>query len=237
MFTKSAQFYDAIYAAHGKNYEREAFRLRELIETHKQSSGRQLLDVACGTGAHARLLATWYEVQGLDVDEQMLEVARRRCPGMPLHLADMRSFDLGQTFDAVLCLFSSIGYARNPQGLEDAIGRMTVHLRPGGVLLVEPWILPDQFKAGTPHALLVNQPELKIARLTTSRVCDRLSIIEFHYLVAAASGIEHLTENHELFLFTDAEYRGALTRAGLAVTVDEQGLMGRGLYIGVKPAR
>ena len=40
----------------------------------------------------------------------MLGIARHRLPGVPLHLADMRDFDLPERFDAVTCLFSSIGY-------------------------------------------------------------------------------------------------------------------------------
>lgn len=64
-------------------------------------------------------------------------------PNIPLHEADMRTFDLGRTFDVVTCLFSSIGYFTELDDMQAAIGNMASHLAPGGVLIVEPWIHPD----------------------------------------------------------------------------------------------
>ena len=61
-----------------------------------------------------------------------------------------------------------------------------------------------------------------------------LSIIEFHYLVATPQGVEHFTERHELGLFEPTKYMAAFEASNLAVTYDAEGLMGRGLYIGVK---
>jgi hypothetical protein len=60
---------------------------------------------------------------------------------------------------------------------------------------------------------------------------DNLVKSTFHYLIGMASGVEHFTEAHEMRLFTDAEHRLAFAAAGMDVTHDETGLMGRGLYI------
>ena len=73
---------------------------------------RALLDVACGTGKHLERLAQDHSVEGMDLDAALLELALRRLPGVPLHQADMTSFELGRRFDAVVCLFSSIGYVK-----------------------------------------------------------------------------------------------------------------------------
>ena len=77
VFTKSAAFYDALYS--WKDYPAEAARLRELIARH--TDGTRLLDVACGTGKHLEQLQRWYEVEGLDLDPGLLDLARQRCPG------------------------------------------------------------------------------------------------------------------------------------------------------------
>src|SRR5260221_2002790 len=108
MFTKSEAFYDAIYGAM-KDYEKEAQQIRAVIKQYKQSPGNALLDVACGTGAHLAFLQRDYAVEGLDLDEEMLAIARRHNPGVAFHHANMVDFDLGHTFDVVMCLFSSIG--------------------------------------------------------------------------------------------------------------------------------
>src|SRR5262249_46666691 len=106
MFTKTAEFYDAIYS--WKNYERESKLLIDLIGRHKRSTGNSLLDVACGTGAHIAHLKGLFAIEGLDLDDQMLAIARAKHPEIRFHRADMIDFDLGREFDVVVCLFSAI---------------------------------------------------------------------------------------------------------------------------------
>ena len=235
MFTESATLYDAIYAAMGKDYLSEAQRLHELIQQHKRCSGDRLLDVACGTGGHLTFLQQWYEVEGLDLDAGMLVIARERYPDVVLHQADMVDFELDRQFDAIVCLFSSIGYVKTLERLHQTLQTMTRHLHPGGVVIIEPWLTPDVYGAGTVHAQFVDQLDLKIARMNISEVDGTVSVIDFHYLVATAEGIEHFTECHELGLFSHDEYLGAFVASGLEVVYDPQGLMGRGLYIGLRP--
>jgi SAM-dependent methyltransferase len=231
MFSKSAAFYDVIYSF--KDYAHEASLLHVLIQQHKRSPGTALLDVACGTGGHIAFLKADYAVEGLDLDPGMLAVARQRFPDVPFHLGDMVSFDLGRRFDVVACLFSSIGYVKTLAAMERAVVNMARHLNPGGVLIVEPWFTPETWKPGTPHALFIDQPELKIARMNLSGVEGNLSILNFHYLVATPAGIEHFTERHELGLFNPDDHRLAFEAAGLETTYDAEGLTGRGLYLGV----
>jgi cyclopropane fatty-acyl-phospholipid synthase-like methyltransferase len=61
MFSKSANYYDEIYAAVGKDYSAEAEKARKFIQAHKRSAGNHLLDIACGTGVHANLLSQHIE--------------------------------------------------------------------------------------------------------------------------------------------------------------------------------
>ena len=85
------------------------------------------------------------------------------------------------------------------------------------------------------HANFIDEQEFKIALINTSHVEGRLSYFDFHYLIGTPKGVEYFIERHELGLFTQEEMRTALAGVGLEVTYDEQGLMGRGLYIGSKP--
>ena len=150
MFSQSARFYDAIYS--WKNYPEEARRLETLIAAHQRAPGRTLLDVACGTGGHAPFLRDEFTYEGLDLDPAMLAVARERCPGIPFHQGDMLDFELGRQFDVITCLFSSIAYAKTAPRLEQAIATMVRHLRPAGVLVVEPFFTPDAWVVGHPAA-------------------------------------------------------------------------------------
>ena len=231
MFTKSAAFYDAIYSF--KDYAAEAIAVGDMI-VKRNPHAKTLLDVACGTGHHLEHLADRFEVEGLDLDAEMLEIAKERLPNTPLHVGDMRGFDLAKTFDAVTCLFSSIGYVVSDDELRAAFGRMSAHLNPGGVLVVEGWIGPDDWDEDHIGSLYIDEPDLKIARMNVPGTRERFSVVDFHYLVATHEEVSHFTELHELYMFTPDEYTAAMESAGFAVETDTEALMGRGIYIGVK---
>jgi SAM-dependent methyltransferase len=228
-YSKMARYYDKIYA--GKDYAAEAERLVAFLGNGR-SKRRSLLDVACGTGCHLECLRKSFDVEGIDICAEALDDARRRNPGVAFHVADMTDFDLGRTFDVVTCLFSSIGYVKTLDRLRAAVRSMAAHLNPEGVLVVEPWFTPGEWHPNTVHAVYIDEPELKIARVNTSLVEGRLSIVELHYLVGTPERTEHLVERHELGLFEVDEMISALEGEGLIVDHDREGLTGRGLYFG-----
>jgi len=234
VFTKSAPYYDALYA--WKDYPKEVRRLDAVIRS-RVPDAQTLLDVACGTGKHLDLLRDRYRVEGSDLDPQFLAIARDRVPGVPLHQGDMRDFDLGRRFDVVTCLFSSIGYARGREELHRAIGAMARHLSPEGLVVVEPWFTAEAWLVGHVHALFVDRPDLKIVRMNRSDREGDVAVMDMHYLVATPQdGVHHFTERHELTLFSCEDYLEAFLAAGLDVGYDPKGLMSRGLYLGLSHA-
>jgi ubiquinone/menaquinone biosynthesis C-methylase UbiE len=229
MFTKSARFYDALY--HFKDYGAAADKLHGLIR-RLDPEAKTLLDVACGTGKHLEQLQRHYGVEGIDINPDMLDIARGRCPHVLLHLGDMVDFNLGRTFDVVACLFSSIGYVKTVENLERAVASMAGHLQPGGILFMEPWFSPETYWVGRVTANFVDEPDLKIAWMYTSEIEGRISVFNINFLVGATEGIEHFTELHEMGLFSHEQYTQSLEKAGLRVSYDPEGLFGRGMYIG-----
>jgi SAM-dependent methyltransferase len=227
-----AAIYDVVFAA--KDYAGEAERIHRIVQ-ERAPRAASLLDVACGTGRHLEHLRQWYAVEGLDLDSAMLDRARARLGDVPLHEGDMRSFELGREFDAVTCLFSSIAQVRTLDGLREAVAAMARHLRRGGVLVVEPWISPDDHPAtGEPWVEVIEQPGAKVAVMETSTLDGQLWVEDAHYLVWTPGGIEHLHEREETGAFTREDHLDAFRAAGLAVEHDPVGLTGRGLYVGVR---
>lgn len=235
MYGKAIEYYDLIYRAAGKDYEAEAQTVNRLVGLNKLSVGRSLLDVACGTGLHLEQFERDFSVEGLDLNQGMLDIARRRCPQIPLHIGDMSRFGLGRRFDIVTCLFSAIGHVRTQENLRRTIGNLAQHTRPGGVVLVEPWLHPGDYQTGRPWMDVVDEPEIKIARLNVSRRKGNVAVLHFNYLVATSAGVEHFTEIFELGMFTHEEYMEAFRLAGLETHHDPEGPMGRGIYIGCVP--
>ena len=234
MYTKTAAFYDAIYAARGKDYAGEAAWLRAAIAGERTDRPLRLLDVACGTGMHLSMLDAHFTISGLDADSAMVAIARIRLPGIPLSVARMQDFALPEPADVLLCLGSSIGYVRAIDELDATFAHFSEALGPEGMAIVEPWVAPSDWREGQIGAVFVDRPELKIARVDTSERYDRISVLRFEYLVGEPSGISRFNETHTLGLFSDAEYRAAFERAGFSVRAERTDIFPRGLYVARK---
>lgn len=235
MFEASADFYDAIYGAF-KDYREEAAlvasRLRQV-----NSRCRTVLDVGCGTGEHARLLAEQgFLVDGLDLDGNLLEIARKKHPGGRFIQADMSDFQLSRQYDAVICLFSSIGYLKSLDRVSLALKCFREHLAAGGVIMVEPWFAPGVLDVHRVGRNACDFNGMHIVRTSTVEVDGRLSRLRFDYEITAASGIRRASELHELGLFTVKELMKMFQATGLQVDYDSKGLSNRGLYVAVKVA-
>jgi SAM-dependent methyltransferase len=143
--------------------------------------------VACGTGGHLRHLRDRYDTTGVDIDPGMLGEAQRNLPEVTLVEADMRTLSLDRTFDAVVCLFSSIGYLRSPEELDQAVGAMAGHLSPGGVLIIDGWIRPDAWiSGGTTQVTVASSDEVEVVRMSRSERQGDKTYLEMHHLVGTA---------------------------------------------------
>jgi len=234
VFEHSADLYDAIYDAAGKDYLTETTTVLDRLRAARGSDPRTLLDVACGTGRHLQYFSAVARCVGLDVDPELLAIATRRCPQVRFVRGDMTDFHLDETFDAITCLFSSIGYVRTKPRLRRAVTAMASQLGPGGVLMVEPWLQPDGFRDGVVNLVNASRADDKVVRMMRSRREGDLSVLEAHYLVGRPTGIAHFTERHELGLFSFEDYVNAFEAAGLRTQTEDTGLTGRGLIIGCR---
>jgi ubiquinone/menaquinone biosynthesis C-methylase UbiE len=233
MYRQLASYYDEIY--HFKDYQKEAEKIETLIQQHKKSSGERLLDVACGTGNHIEYLKQHHTVEGLDSSSEMLRIARKKLPDVVFRLGEMTSFKLKNRFDIITCLFSAIGHVKTKSRMRRAVRNMASHLQHGGLMILEPWITPANFRKGIVGYNSVEKPNLKIARINISKVRGPVSAFEYHYLIGTPSKVQHVIDRGSLGLWTHEEYLEAFRDAGLEVSFDSEGLMGRGLYLGLKP--
>ncbi len=232
MFSESSTFYDLLYS--WKDYEKESKELIELINEY-QPNCHNILDLACGTAEHHKYLKKEFLVDGLDINPVFLEAAQKKNPDGKFFEGDMINFDLGKPYDAILCLFSSIGYVKTFDNLVATLKCCYQHLKTGGLLIVEPWLTPDKWTNGKVHMLTFEANDIKICRMNRSDAKGNISMLDFHYLLGTPdNGVIHFKELHELALFTIDEMTTAFENAGFAVTYDEQGLTGRGIYYGKK---
>ncbi|BDM71263.1 hypothetical protein HEK616_47500 [Streptomyces nigrescens] len=229
-----ATVYEMIYRSRGKDWSAEARTMARIIKSRSPGAD-SLLDVACGTGAHLETFRTLFgHVAGLELADPMRERAVKRLPGVPVHAGDMRDFALGQSFDAVVCLFTAIGYAGGLEDMRAAVRCMAGHLSRGGVLLVEPWWFPETFLDGYVAGDLARGPDRTVARVSHSTRQGRTTRMEVRFVVGSARGITEFTEIDELSLFTEEEYLAAFADAGCRAEFVKGGSWGRGLFIGTR---
>lgn len=231
MYSESAALYDLLYTPI-KDYSAEAGQVAGLLRRARPRC-RTLLDIACGTAEHARLLREvhGFEVDGVDLDPAFVAIARAKCPHGRFDVADMADFHLGRAYDVVVSLFGSIGYVVTLPRLREALACLRDHLVPGGVAVVEPFLTPDAFHPGTAGAHTVESGELRITRTHRSERDGARCRLYFEYTIEGPDGTRQPTEVHELGLFTVDEMLAAFSAAGLAVTYDPNSPIGRGVYV------
>jgi SAM-dependent methyltransferase len=120
--------------------ERDRREVARLIDVLGLPSGSRILDVPCGQGRHAHLLAeAGFDVDGLDYSTKLLARARHRGVGPRLRYTrgDMRTLPSRWTgrFNAVLNLFTSFGFFAEPADDRRVIAEFARVLAPGGVLV------------------------------------------------------------------------------------------------------
>lgn len=229
MFTESAELYDAIYSF--KDYAAEAAQISALVRSHRPTA-RTILDVACGTGEHARHLvaAHGFEVDGLDLDPGLLRLAREKLPHATFFEADMSEFLLEKRYDVILCLFSSIAYLVTLERTRRALECFRRHLSPAGMVLVEPWFPPGRLENKRVMRQAATYRGGRVERISRCEIDGRISRLWFKYRVETAEGIRQVSEVHELGLFTNSEMASTFREAGFETTFDESGLSDRGLW-------
>ncbi|OEU85647.1 SAM-dependent methyltransferase [Streptomyces abyssalis] len=233
--TDHAEIYDFIHAARGRDWAAEADDLAKLI-LDRRPEARSLLDVACGTGEHLVRFATHFErTEGLELSEGMGRIAEAKLAGGTVHSADMRDFDLGTSYDAIVCMCFSLSYTRTVEELRSTAASMVRHLAPGGVLIAEPWWFPEKFIDGFVSASLAEEEGRAVSRLSHTVKDGRTSRMTVRYTVADRSGIREFTEHEILSLFSEEEYKAAFAEAGCPVEYHPGGPNGRGLFVGVRP--
>jgi len=215
-----ARHYDVVYAE--KPYAEEARFVDALLHEAGLARGR-LLDVACGTGRHAgEFSSLGWDVTGVDFSEALLEQARQNVPGARFLLQDMRELEVpGERFDAVTCLFDSIGYALDDGGVLAVLTAAGRHLAPGGALVIEFLHAPALLSDAAPlRVRTFSLPDAgdELVRISRTRLDEDRCVmeVEFELIELRADGTyERWLESQSNRFFFLAEMHTLLEGAGL----------------------
>ena len=245
VFGAYSRYYNLFYK--DKDYPGEVVYVHELIQQHRPGA-KSVLDLGCGTGRHALLLAERdYEVAGVDRSAEMLTVANSllstlnlhpstgdECiaPTLSFHQGDIRTIRLEHTFDAVVSLFHVMSYQTGNHDLRAAFATAREHLEPGGVFIFDCWYGP---------AVLTDRPVVRVKRLEDEEIAvtriaepvmhpnDNLVEVNYQVLVRdkASGAVEEMNETHRMRYLFRPEVELFLLNAGMTLVAAEEWMTGR----------
>jgi SAM-dependent methyltransferase len=147
------------------------------------------------------------------------------------------SFTVPEPYDAAVCLFSSISYLHGDETLARVLGSFAAAVRPGGVLVIEPFVSPDAYREGAAFLQTYDGAGLKCARASVSAREGDLAVLRFGWIVArdGATSVEHFTETHELWLCDHERLARAVRAAGFDLARTDLQLVGdRELVVAIR---
>ncbi|HCY35690.1 MAG: SAM-dependent methyltransferase [Candidatus Margulisiibacteriota bacterium] len=232
VFHDYARYYNLLYK--DKDYYAEVDYVDSLIKKYKPDC-RQILDLGCGTGIHAKLLTSkGYRVHGIDQSEQMISLAKKNNAGTcsDFSKGDIRSLELDNTFDVITALFHVISYQVSNNDLINTFAGISNHLVPEGVFIFDVWY-------GT--AVLTERPEsrtkifeddlLHITRIANPVIYPNDNIVDVNYEIIAldksTQESERTFETHRMRYLFKPELEILLRLNNLKILAVEEWLTGK----------
>ena len=223
-------FFDASYVAAlraEKSFRQTRLEVDFVLRSLRPPEGARILDLPCGYGRHAALLARrGFRVVGVDLSIAMLAEARRRStegPRLRFRRDDMRRITYRAEFDAVINLYTSFGYFTPAQNVA-ALRRMARALRPGGRLLVDH--RDPVYDAGLPRRLWYRTGKTRF--VLEDRRFDRRTKITDSTQLIVITGRRWVAQKTLRFQeFSLPQWRRMLRRVGLRFLRAYSGYDGR----------
>lgn len=237
IFGTYSRYYNLLYK--DKDYEGEAEYVHNLIQKYNPNA-KSILNLGCGTGRHDFLLAEkGYEVNGVDMSEEMLAVANSQLSTLnsnPSTLkfdqGDIRAIRLNRTFDVIISLFHVISYQTTNEDLVATFTTVKAHLKLGGTFIFDCWYGP---------AVLTDRPVVRVKRLEdeeieVTRIAEPVmypnaNVVDVNYHVFIKDKLEgryeEVKETHHMRYLFMPEIEMLLIAEGLELIHCEQWLTGK----------
>ena len=204
---------------------------------------RTVLELGSGGGNNAFHLKKDFELTLVDLSADMLAVSAELNPECEHVQGDMRTIRLGRTFDAVF-VHDAIEYMITEDDLRQAVQTVYAHCRPGGVAVLVPDEIAENFEPDTEHGGH-DAPDGRgvryLAWTTDPDPDDSTSVTEYAFLLREADGSVRVAQDtHVLGLFPRETWLRVLAEAGFqprsVAEVTSEDRLPREFFVGVRPS-
>lgn len=209
IYKDKAEIYDLFINKTGREYT----KVVEFIEKYLTNNDRILELGGASGGISLVLKEKGYEVVCSDINEEILELAKKR--GLYCIRLDMRRFDVDKKFDIILSLFNTLSYNQSLEDLKNNAKSVYEALNDGGRFIIEttnPELLLPKRKDFT-HLWELNDRHqiLEIDEFEGNVLFHRFVIIDLKTR-------ECVLDKHRTVIFTSKEILDALNLAGFKRT-------------------
>lgn len=237
-FEAYSRYYDLLYQ--DKDYTREVEYAEGLLKTYGRGP-RTILELGCGTGRHAAILASkGFEVTGVEVSDDMLQQSLARIANLTMSnvpgsfsacQGDARSVRLGKDFDAVISLFHVVSYQTENEHIKAMLETVSKHLKPGGVFVFDVWYGPAVLTLRpTTRVKRMEDDKVTVLRLAEPELSSQANQVVVNYTVIvtdkSTGRVEQFRETHKMRFYFGPELDLLARNSNLEIIHCEEWLTG-----------
>jgi SAM-dependent methyltransferase len=214
-FEYISNYYDLIYQ--DKDYKKEVAFIEDIFK--KFHKPEKILEIGCGTGNYTKiLLDRGYNVTGVDISENMLNIAKQKCICNFLR-GDIRNIVIKEKFDTCLAMFAVMGYITGTFDIIKALRNIRAHMERAGLFVFDVWnglavmrTLPEL------RVKLVENDKVKIVRIAEPELKSFDHICKVNYKVIVLNKkdrtFNEFNETHVVRYYFPQEIKYFLSETG-----------------------
>ena len=214
LYNELAPYYDLF---NFNDYKKQTSFVTKIINkefySRKTKNNIKILDLACGTGEHIKILKRKFEIEGIDVNKGMVKKAKSKNPTNMIKEGNICNLNLKYNYyDVVVCFSSSIQYILSEKDLESFFKKVKKSLKNQGIFIFDMAYCKEKWIEGYVGIRTVVRDGLQIAEIFKSRSKNNISYYDPIYLINNNGRFRFYIDNHKIYLFSIKKVKNILRR-------------------------
>lgn len=206
LYNELAKYYDLFNFS---DYKKQSDFIDRVISNNFNKNNKiKMLDLACGTGEHIKLLKNKYQIEGADINPGILKVARNKNPENIFYKADLNRLKFKENnYDVIYCLSSSIQYILSPKDMLNALKQIYFSLKKKGIFIFDLGYCKEKWIEGYVGIRTIVNDDFQAAEIFKSRSKNNISYYNPIYLVNKKGHFKFYIDDHKIYLYSIKEIK------------------------------